>query len=302
MIAVRESLEGKCKQLLWGRSSGMSSPAGFAYKKRFGQHFLRDTGVLDRIARLIAPSAHDIFLEIGAGDGALSSRLAPQVSRLFAVERDPECIPLLKTALEQFPSAAIVEGDILKTDIGGLLDHYSGASTVRVAGNLPYNIATTIIDKLLALDLAAADMTFMLQLEVARRVTAVPGSREYGLLSVNCQHRADVRLAFTVSPACFVPRPRVTSAIVVFQPFEQRWDACLEERFREVLGAAFAYRRKTLANSLRRHPWIGPVAGRLLREAGIDGTRRAEDLTVREYERLAVVSSDLGLGASPPRR
>jgi 16S rRNA A1518/A1519 N6-dimethyltransferase RsmA/KsgA/DIM1 with predicted DNA glycosylase/AP lyase activity len=175
MIAVRESLEGKCKQLLWRRSSGMSSPAGFAYKKRFGQHFLRDTGVLDRIVRLIAPSAHDIFLEIGAGDGALSSRLAPQVSRLFAVERDPECIPLLKSALEQFPSAAIVEGDILKTDIGGILDHYSGASTVRVAGNLPYNIATTIIDKLLALDLAAADMTFMLQLEVARRVTAVPG-------------------------------------------------------------------------------------------------------------------------------
>jgi 16S rRNA (adenine1518-N6/adenine1519-N6)-dimethyltransferase len=278
----------------------MSSPAGFTYKKRFGQHFLRDTGVLDRIVRSIAPSARDRFLEIGAGDGALSIRLAPRVSRLIAVERDPECIPMLKSALQQIPSATVVESDILKTDIEGLLGAHAGP--LRVAGNLPYNIATTIIENLLALDLAVADMTFMLQLEVARRVTAAPGSREYGLLSVHCQHRADVRLAFTVSPACFVPRPRVTSAIVVFHPFERRWEARLEDRFREVLAAAFGYRRKTLLNSLRRHLRLGPVAEKLLVKAGIDGARRAEELSVREYEHLAVASSSLAQSAKPPGR
>lgn len=272
----------------------MSSPAGFNYKKRFGQHFLRDTGTLDRIVRLIAPSAHDTVLEIGAGDGALSTRLAPRVSRLLAVEKDVECIPLLKGALERFSSATVLEGDILCLDIRELLGPHSGTSTIRIVGNLPYNIATTIIDNLLALDLAAADMTFMLQLEVARRITAPPGNREYGLLSVNCQHRADVRLAFTVSPACFVPRPRVSSAMVVLRPFARRWETGMEERFREILSAAFGYRRKTVMNSLRRHPRLGPVAGELLDKAGIDGSRRAEGLTVQEYERLAVLSCDSG--------
>ena len=272
----------------------MSSPAGFTYKKRFGQHFLRDIGVLDRIVRLISPSPRDILLEIGAGDGALSARLAPHVSRLFAVERDTECLPALTRALKPFPSASVVAGDILAIDIGGLLKPYSGSNTIRVAGNLPYNVATAILDNLLGLDLAASDMTFMLQLEVARRVTAAPGSGEYGLLSVSSQLRADIRLAFTVSPACFVPRPRVTSAIVVFHPYRQKWEGRLEERFREILAAAFAYRRKTVANSLRRHPMLGPMAEDLLTEAGIEGARRAEELSVREYEKLALVYPELG--------
>jgi 16S rRNA (adenine1518-N6/adenine1519-N6)-dimethyltransferase len=137
-------------------------------------------------------------------------------------------------------------------------------------------------------------MTFMLQLEVARRVTAPPASREYGLLSVICQHRAEVRLAFTVSPACFVPRPRVTSAIVVFRPFRKKRDARLEDRFREVLSAAFGYRRKTILNSIRRHPRLGPLAEQLLDKAGVEGARRAEELSVQEYEHLASVSLELG--------
>ena len=272
----------------------MSSPAGFAYKKRFGQHFLRDTGVLDRIVRLIAPTAQDTFLEIGAGDGALSVRLAPLIARLFAVERDPACIPMLRSALQPFHSAVVVENDILKLDIRALLAAEADHRAPRIAGNLPYNISTTIIDSLLALDLAVADMTFMLQLEVARRVTASPASREYGLLSVICQHRAEVRLAFTVSPACFVPRPRVTSAIVVFRPFGKKRDARLEDRFREVLSAAFGYRRKTILNSIRRHPRLGQLAEQLLDKAGIDGARRAEELSVQEYEHLASVSPELG--------
>jgi 16S rRNA (adenine1518-N6/adenine1519-N6)-dimethyltransferase len=200
---------------------------------------------------------------------------------------------MLKSALQPFHSAVIVESDILKLDIGAMLVPAADARVIRIAGNLPYNIATTIVESLLAADLAVADMTFMLQLEVARRVAAPPGSREYGLLSVVCQHRAEVRLAFTVSPACFVPRPRVTSAIVVFRPLARKWDGRLEDRFRELLGAAFGYRRKTILNSIRRHPEMGSIAERLLDKAGIDATRRAEDLSVQEYEDLAVVSAEL---------
>jgi 16S rRNA (adenine1518-N6/adenine1519-N6)-dimethyltransferase len=268
----------------------MSSPAGFAFKKRFGQHFLRDTGVIERIIRLIDPAPGDIVLEIGAGDGAISARLASRVSRLLALEYDRECWPLLEGALRSFPAAEIVRGDILAVDIPALVEPLFMQGRVRVAGNLPYNIATAVIGKLLSLRLPFFDMTFMLQLEVARRVTAQPGNRDYGLLSVHCQHHAEVRLDFTVSPACFVPRPRVTSAVVTFHPLSRAWDASQETRFTEILRAAFAYRRKTVANSLARHPFTAQVADQLLRRAAIDGARRAEDLSVAEYERLALVS------------
>jgi len=271
----------------------MSSPAGSSFKKRFGQHFLRDTGTLNRIVRFIDPSGTDMFLEIGAGDGALSARLAPLVMRLLAVERDPDWLPALEDALSPYPAATVVPGDILEMDIRGLFDPYVGRARLRAAGNLPYNIATAVIGSLLTLRLPLADMTFMVQLEVAQRITASPGSREYGLLSVWCQHLSQVVLAFTVSPACFVPRPQVTSAVVRFKPFERRWDQALEDRLLGVLKAAFAYRRKNIANSLRRNPEYGGISDHLLEKAGIEGTRRAEDLSVQEFESLARHSTSL---------
>ncbi len=271
----------------------MSSPAGASYKKRFGQHFLRDTGVLDRIIRLMNPAEIDCFLEIGAGDGALSTRLAPRVMRLLAVEMDPDWLPVLERALAGHPVARVVPGDILEIDIPELMEPFRERAELRAAGNLPYNIATAVIERLLALRLPFKDMTFMVQYEVARRIAAVPGSREYGQLSVYCQHASEVALAFSVSPACFVPRPKVKSAVIVFRPRKQRWAAEMEDRFVGVLRASFAYRRKTIANSLRRHPELGAIAGSLLECAGVDGARRAEDLTVGEYENLALTLEDL---------
>jgi 16S rRNA (adenine1518-N6/adenine1519-N6)-dimethyltransferase len=257
-------------------------------KKRFGQHFLRDTGVIERIVRLIQPAADEVFLDIGAGDGALSLRLAPGVSRLLAVEIDADCIPQLEEALSPYSSATVVAGDILRLDLKELLSpHLQPGAKLRIAGNLPYNIATAIIEKLLHIELPIADMTFMVQLEVAQRITAVPGTREYGSFSVDCQHHSDVRFAFKVSPACFVPRPKVSSAIVSFRPKPSPLDPALEADFEALCKAAFNYRRKTLENSLSRHPIIGPIASRLLKRAGTDGSRRAEQLSVREYEDLA---------------
>jgi 16S rRNA (adenine1518-N6/adenine1519-N6)-dimethyltransferase len=243
---------------------------------------------MDRMVRWIRPQSRDLFVEIGAGDGALSVRLAPQVAGLIAIEVDGDCIPLLKKNLEAFECTTIVAGDILKLDLKALV--HSGLLSGRVlrfAGNLPYNISTAIVERVFQCGLPVRDMVFMVQKEVAQRITAPPGSREYGYLSVYCQHRSSVRLGMSISPACFVPRPRVVSSLVSFHPKAGEPDPDFESSFETIAKAAFAHRRKTLENSLRRHPRIEPFAHALLVRSGIDGSRRAEQLSVREYEELA---------------
>ena len=263
-------------------------------KKRFGQHFLRDTGVVERIVRWIRPSADDLFLDIGAGDGALSSRLAPSVSRLLAIEIDADCIPHLEGILASFESATVVEGDILQLNLTELVTpHLQPGRKLRIAGNLPYNIATAIIEKLLHAELPIEDMVFMVQLEVAQRITAIPGTRQYGFFSVYCQHHSDVRFGFRVSSGCFVPRPRVSSAIVSFRPKPSPLSPDLEPDFEVICKAAFSHRRKTLENSLSSHPVFGKICRLLLARTGINGSRRAEQLSVREYECLAQTYNEL---------
>jgi 16S rRNA (adenine1518-N6/adenine1519-N6)-dimethyltransferase len=282
-----------------GAHNRLVKPNEVRLKKRFGQHFLRDTGVVDRIVRLIHPSPHDVFLDIGAGDGALSLRLAPSVSRLLAIEIDADCILPLEEALAPFPSATVVAGDILRLDLKELLSPYlPPGMQVRIAGNLPYNIATAIIEKMLHAELPIADMTFMVQLEVAERITAKPGTRDYGSFSVDCQHHSDVRFGFKVSSACFVPRPKVSSAMVSFRPKLSVLDPALEDDFEALCRAAFNYRRKTLENSLSRHPVFGKTASLLLERAGIKGSRRAEQLSVQEYENLARAFYELKMANS----
>ena len=257
-------------------------------KKRFGQHFLRDRGVIDRIVRWIQPGSNDLFLDIGAGDGALSLHLAPEVPHLLAIEIDTDCIPHLENALASFPSATVIAGDILNLDLAELVSPYLKPDTrLRIAGNLPYNISTVIIEKLLRIDLPIYDLAFMVQLEVAQRITARPGTKDYGYFSLICQHHSDVRLGFKVSPACFVPRPKVSSAMVSFRLKPKKWDSALESDFEAMGKAAFSYRRKTLENSLSRHPVLAKRSSLLLTRAGINGARRAEELSVLEYEHLA---------------
>jgi 16S rRNA (adenine1518-N6/adenine1519-N6)-dimethyltransferase len=263
-------------------------------KKRFGQHFLRDTGILERIVRLIAPSPGDLLVEVGAGDAALSSRLAPGVSDFIAIEIDNDCIEPLREALGWFPNAEVVHGDILSIDLAGLLaSRIHSGRRLRVIGNLPYNISTAIIAKWLDSGLPVHDMVFMVQREVAERLTAVPGTRDYGVLSVICQHCADLRLEFRVSPACFVPRPKVVSALVSIHPRAVEFPPDLECALREVAKASFAHRRKTLANSLSRDPKFGPSCAEILRRADVDGSLRPEQLPVSAYERLAHASLEI---------
>jgi 16S rRNA (adenine1518-N6/adenine1519-N6)-dimethyltransferase len=266
----------------------LSSQMDSTLKKRYGQHFLRDTGILNRIVDLVRPEAADLMVEVGSGDGALSIRLAPKVLRLLAIEIDFDLIPMLRQALLPFPNADVIAADILNTDLPALVTPYLRPDiNLRLVGNLPYNIGTAIIEQLLSSTAPIKDMTFMLQLETAERIGAAPGSKQYGYFSVFCQHFCEVRMGFKVSPACFVPRPKVFSALISLRPRTGRNISKFDDDFLMVTKAAFAYRRKKLANSLKRHGELKFAAENLLHRAGIDGSRRAEDLSVEEYENLA---------------
>ncbi|MGD0307710.1 MAG: 16S rRNA (adenine(1518)-N(6)/adenine(1519)-N(6))-dimethyltransferase RsmA [Acidobacteriota bacterium] len=259
-------------------------------KKRYGQHFLRDTGILDRIVTMIQPGPADLMLEVGAGDGALSRRLAPRVLRLFALELDRDLIPDLQEALAPCPNAEVIKGDVLRVDLCALLGQFLHPDIkLRIAGNLPYNIGTAIIERLIELRLPIADMVFMLQRETAMRINAVPRSQDYGFFSVYCQHHCEIEMGFRVSPACFVPRPKVQSAMIRLRPRMRNSDAGIEADFLVLAKAAFAHRRKKLANSLRYHEGIAPMADEILATAGVDGSCRAEDLGVEIYEELVRV-------------
>jgi 16S rRNA (adenine1518-N6/adenine1519-N6)-dimethyltransferase len=265
-----------------------------APKKRFGQHFLRDTGVIARIIRWMKPSRETLFLDIGAGNGALSVHLAPAAAHLIAIEVDKDHIPLLEAALAPFESATVIRGNILHMDLAPLVSRYlMPGQKLCIAGNLPYNIATAIVEKLLHAELPIEQMFFMVQLEVAQRITASYGSRQYGFLSVYCQHRCDVQMGFKVSRACFVPRPKVDSAMVSFRLKARSPDPGFESDFEALCKAAFAYRRKTIENSLSRHPWFGEFSDLLLRQACIDGSKRAEEIPVGQYEHLASTLHEL---------
>ena len=265
-------------------------PGACEAKKSLGQHFLKDTGILDKIVRWISPSAGQAFIEIGAGMGALSVRLAEKAGAFVAIEIDGHCIPVLEEALTPFDSAAVVHADILNIDLAELAgEHLRPGQNLRMAGNLPYNIGTAIIGKLLRSDIPIDAMFFMLQLEVAERILARPDTREYGSLSVLCRHYAEARMGFKVPPECFVPRPKVMSAVISLYPKPREKNAGWDADFEELVKASFAYRRKTLANSLSRNARFGGITAELLKKAGIDGTRRAESLSVQEYERLANV-------------
>ena len=262
-------------------------------KKRFGQHFLRDTGILNRLVERLNPGPGDLFLEVGAGSGALSERLAARGATLVAVEVDGDQIPQLITALSPFPSAVVEHADILTLDVEKTVSPYlADGRRLRIAGNLPYNIATAIIERLFELRLPVVDMTFLLQLEVAQRITSMPRRRHYGYFSVLCQHLSEVEIGFRIRPGVFYPPPKVMSAVVTLRPRCETSDRQFVKVLLWLAKAAFAHRRKTIANSMRFHPELASISEPLLSKAGIRGGRRAEELTVQEYACLARVCLD----------
>ena len=254
-------------------------------RKRFGQHFLEPVWA-DKVVAAIAPAPDDVFLEIGPGPGILTLRLAPKVSRLVAIEIDRDLIAHLTPKLP--PNASIVAGDVLDIDVDAALP--PGDAPIRIAGNLPYNISSPILFRLLELDSQrpVKDATLMLQREVADRIVAKPGTAEFGVLSVLVQWRAEVSRVLAIPPGAFRPPPDVRSALIrlIFRPppFELK-DAALFER---MVRSMFTQRRKTVANALKSFGGeIGRDSVRVLATAGIDPSRRPETLEVIEIARLA---------------
>ena len=260
---------------------------GLRAKKSWGQNFLGDPEVLDHIAALAAPAPGDRVVELGAGLGHLTARLVARGARVAAVERDRDMARVLRGELGE--QIALLEADAARMDYAALARAWpqpgaEGGARVAVVGNLPYHLTSPILFSLLDQVAAVSRGVFLLQREVAERLAAPPGSRDWGILSVLLQREADVALTRIVSPRAFVPPPKVESAVlqVAFRPpADPIRDPA---RFRRLVKAGFAQRRKTLRNALEAARIVEPERlAAALAAAGVDPGRRGETLTLAEW-------------------
>jgi len=249
-----------------------------------GQHFLRDQAVAHAIVDLVAPTERDVVVEIGPGDGALTTLLAGRAGRLIALEVDPALAVALRARL---PAAEVLDADARSWNYAELGAPAGGR--VLIVGNLPYSVGKPILAALIAARTAIDEMTLMLQREVAERVAAAPGSKTYGSLSVFSQLHCDVRVALRVPPGAFRPPPKVDSAVLHLRVLrEPRVPLRDPRRFEAVVRAAFAQRRKMLGNALGAGLGLPlDVIRKAAAAAGVDLTRRAETLTLSEFAALA---------------
>ena len=280
---AREARKRNWKSFEVGAPKRLPSPF-YAPRKRFGQHFLEPVWVA-KVIRAIDPQPGDRFVEIGPGRGALTRPLLERVTSVLAFEIDRDLAAGLRDTDARL---TLVDGDFLDT-ANRLATERS--NPLRVAGNLPYNVASPILFKLLELHTAGVpliDATLMLQQEVAERLIAAPGRKEYGVLSILVQHTADVERLLVLPPGAFRPPPKVRSALVRVRFREARPPADNPDLFAALVQALFTRRRKTLANALLAFPLTSLLApGLALERAGIDGRRRPETLAVAELVRLA---------------
>src|SRR4051794_6787416 len=257
-------------------------------KKSWGQNFLVDRGVLERIVRAAALGADDVVLEIGAGTGALTGALAaasPSPRRIIAVERDPDMLRVLAAELASVPAVELRAGDAAELDFAA--ECAAAGRPLVVLGNLPYQIGSVILLSLARAGAAVARAVVMVQKEFAQRVVAPAGSKIYGRLSVMIQQRMSARILFHVGSGSFYPRPKVTSSVMRLDSLPTPLAPVADERrFERVVKEAFGTRRKMLRRALE--PAFGAeVIARAFERTGIAGTRRAEELTVVDFARLS---------------
>lgn len=275
------------------RAIERARPAARGRTRALGQHFLRDDSVAERIVDLLAPTSSDHVVEIGAGRGALTGHLARRSGRLVALEIDRGLAATLRERFESSPHVEILESDARRFDYARMRERLpDSAGRALVIGNLPYSVSKPILAALLSAGRGIDEMALMLQLEVADRVAAAPGSKAYGALSVLTQIACDVRLCFTVPPGAFSPLPQVESAVIHLRVREAP-PVPIDDarRFATVVRAAFSQRRKNLANALAAGLAM-PVdrARALVLRAGLDRDIRAEVLSLQEFARLAEAS------------
>jgi 16S rRNA (adenine1518-N6/adenine1519-N6)-dimethyltransferase len=260
---------------------------GLFPKKRLGQHFLVDHAILDQVIRIAQTEKEDVVLEIGSGLGEMTLALAHQVKKVIAVEIDQKLVAILHKKIREFPNVEVVKSDILKLDFNSFFE--KEGHLIKVVANLPYQISTPLLFRFIESKEVFSTFTLMLQKEVAERMVAPPGRKEYGPLSIFIQIFLDPSIPFFVKPSAFFPPPKVESAVVHMvwkeKPIVTQQN---KEWFKKVVKACFGYRRKTVVNALKHSDLSLPVSVESKMERiGIDPRRRPETLVIEEFVRLA---------------
>lgn len=263
----------------------------FNFQKKFGQNFLIDTSVLDRIIAAAEITKEDCVLEIGPGIGTMTQYLAENAREVAAVEIDRNLIPILEETLSEYDNVTVINDDILKVDINKIVEEKNGGRPVKVVANLPYYITTPIIMGLFEKHVPLKSITIMVQKEVADRMQVGPGTKDYGALSLAVQYYAKPELVANVPPNCFIPRPNVGSAVVRLTRYEEPPVQVEDEKkMFSLIRASFNQRRKTLLNGLGNAPELGISKERVaavLEEMGLSPTVRGEALTLEQFARLS---------------
>lgn len=265
---------------------------GFSFKKSLGQNFLIDTNILNNIVDCAELHADSGAIEIGPGIGALTEQLAKRCNKVVAFEIDQRLLPILKETLSPYPHVEIVHSDVLKADIKSVIaEKFSSNQELMVVANLPYYVTTPILMRLLEEKLPIRGIVVMIQKEVALRISAKPGTKEYGSLSIAAQYYAEAKTELIVPKTVFVPQPNVDSAVLKLkirkEPPVQIKD---ENFFFDVVKASFAQRRKTIMNNLTNNLFTKQEkegVERALNDAEIDPTRRGETLSIVEFAKLS---------------
>ena len=265
----------------------------FSFQKKFGQNFLIDTHVLDKIIQSANITKDDMVLEIGPGIGTMTQYLAQAAGKVIAVEIDKNLIPILEDTLSDYDNVTVINEDILKVDIAKLAEEKNGGRPIKVVANLPYYITTPIIMGLFESHVPVESITVMVQKEVADRMQVGPGTKDYGALSLAVQYYAKPYIVANVPPNCFMPRPKVGSAVIrLTRHAETPVQVDDEKLLFQIIRASFNQRRKTLANGLKNYEGLSfekETIEAAIAECGFSSSVRGEALSLEEFAKLANV-------------
>lgn len=268
----------------------------FVFQKKFGQNFLIDSHVLDKIVSAAGITKNDFVLEIGPGIGTMTQYLAASARKVFAVEIDKALIPILEDTLKEFDNVQVINQDILKVDIKKLAEEHNDGKPIKVVANLPYYITTPIIMGLFESQVPIDSITVMVQKEVADRMKVGPGTKDYGALSLAVQYYAEPYIVANVPPNCFMPRPKVGSAVIRLTRHEKPPVEVADEKLMfRLIRASFNQRRKTLANGLNNSPelfYSKEEIQQTIEKCGFKAGIRGEALTLEDFAKLANAFSE----------
>lgn len=263
----------------------------FSFQKKFGQNFLVDSSILDRIIESAQITKEDCVLEIGPGIGTMTQRLAEEAGAVVAVEIDKNLLPVLEDTLSAYENVTVINADILKLDLNRIVEEHNGGRPVKVVANLPYYITTPIIMALFEKKVPLHSVTIMVQKEVADRMRVGPGTKDYGALSLAVQYYAKPEIVTKVPAGCFMPKPNVDSAVIRLTRYEKPPVEVEDEAWLfAVIRASFNQRRKTLANGLANagYPGIGRrQVEEVLSAMGLAAAVRGETLTLEQFAELS---------------